>query len=135
MFFLPAAFGEIALAAAEADHLPVLAQQHQHVALEPAIAAIAMAPARLQVARRALVRPERMHGEIERREIFGMHVLRGVGAEDFLRRIAERGAHRVAAEGEFAVAVVLPDPVLRGGDDVAQLLFERDARRGGSPHR
>ena len=25
------------------------------------------------------------------------------------------------------VAIVLPDPVLRGGDDVAQLLFERDA--------
>ena len=56
-----------------------------------------------------------------------MHVLRGVRAEDFLGRIPQRRAHGVAAEGELAGAVVLPDPVLRGGDDVAKLFFQGHA--------
>ena len=57
-----------------------------------------------------------------------MHVLRSVGAEHFLGRVAQHAAHRIAAEGEFAVAIVLPDPVLRRRDDVAQLLFQAHAR-------
>src|SRR5262245_16408300 len=83
-----------------------------------------MAPARLQIAGGALVRAERMHREIERGEILRVHVLRGIGAEDFLRRVPEDLPYRIAGEGELAVAVVLPDPVLRRGDDVVQLLFE-----------
>ena len=131
MFFLAPALGEVSFPAAITHRLAALAQQHQHVAFQPAIAAVAMAPARLQIARGALVRPQRMHREIESRQILGVNVLRGVRPDHFRWRVAERGAHGVAAESEFAVAVVLPDPVLRSGDDVAQLLFERDTGPGG----
>jgi hypothetical protein len=101
-----------------------VAQQHEHVALEPAVCAVAMAPACLQVGRGALVGAERMHGEVERGEILGMDVLGRVRAEHLFRRVAEDAADRIAAEGELAVAVVLPDPVLRRDDDIAQLLLE-----------
>ncbi len=83
-----------------------------------------MSPARLQVGRRALAGAERMHGGVDRGEVFGMDELRGIPAEDLLGRVAQDVAHRITAESEAAVAIVLPDPVLRSHDDVAQLLLE-----------
>src|SRR6185295_705939 len=48
VLFLTATLGEIAFTASESDDLPVV-YQHQHVPLEPAIAAVAVTPARLEV--------------------------------------------------------------------------------------
>src|SRR5678815_3475071 len=45
--------------------------------------------ARLQVGRGTLIRAESLHREIERGEIFGMHVLGGIRAEDLGRGITE----------------------------------------------
>ncbi len=122
-----APIGEVALAAPITRDLSVLAQQHQHVSFQPAVAAIAMPPAGLQVGGGALAGTEGVHGEVERRQVLGVDVLRGLGAQDLFGRIAEGGAHRITAEGEATVRIVFPDPVLRGDHDVTQLLFEAQA--------
>ena len=128
VFFLAPALGDVALAPAETRHLPLLAQQHQHVAFQPAITAIAMTPAGLEIGGRALVGTQRVHGEVERRQILGVHVLRCIRTQQFGGCVSQSAAHRVAAEGEFSLAVVFPDPVLRGDHDVTQLLLESAAR-------
>src|SRR6185295_14748608 len=49
VFFLAPPLGEVALAAAEADDLPVFAEQGEHVSFEPAVTAVAVTPARLEI--------------------------------------------------------------------------------------
>ncbi len=117
------AFGDVAMSAAEAGDGAIATDEREQVAFEPAVLAVGVTPASHDAGGRAAIGVEAPERIGEGRAVLLMDVVAEVRAVQIVRRQAKHAAHGFAAEHVAATGRQLPDPVLRGIDDVAETLF------------
>jgi hypothetical protein len=109
--------------AAKARNGPIPANQREEVALEPAVLAVLVAPARNDARGGAPMRIEARQRVCKRRAVFLVNVVAEMRAVQVVRREPEHAPDGFATEDVAAAGSELPDPVLRGVDDIPQALL------------